>query len=372
MKLKSIILTLLTLVVVQPLSAWVYNPAVGTYVANKPCYRCAPNKGCGECGTLACDPCQQNFNCFPCVNFTVYGDWLYWKVRRCELDYVWPCSGVLVAEGKNHSVDPSYDSGFRVGVRADLCNWDFGARYTRYHTDEKASVLDLNGNIQPSRLHPAGNAQIGKNELKFACTKYDFDYDVIDIEFGRKIDTCYCDQLRFFGGVKIAYIDQDLCTGYTENPDYQNGGSNIDAARVKERVEMDAYGLYAGGEGHWNICGCLGAFGRVGGGALIGDFERSVFEERVDDATVIVDTHDCCAKMITNFEIATGLEFVFNTCFCGDWGIQVGYEFHHWGNMLDFIQFSGNDDTNEYPATTDRNSEDIGLDGLFVRLSASF
>jgi len=366
MKWKSIILTLLTLIVVQPLSAWTYNPAVGRYVGNNSCNQ-------GNCQT-GCNPCQTNFNCcLPCVDFTLYGDWLYWKVRRCELDYVFPCSGVLVAEGKSHSTNPCYDSGFRVGARAQICNWDFGARYTYYHTDDEARIIDPDGNIQPSRLHPAGNAQIGKNELKFADSTYDFDYDVVDIEFGRTIDTCYCDHLRFFGGVKLAYIDQKLFSCYSADPEYKKGQpTTAESAAIWEKTNVDAYGLYAGGEGHWNLCGCFGAFGRIGGGALYGDFNRSVLEKRTDDDTVIVNTKDCCAKLITNFEIGAGLEFVFNTCFCGDWGIQVGYEFHHWGNMLDFIQFSGNDDTAEYPATTDRHSEDIGLDGVFVRLSASF
>ncbi len=372
MKWKNLLLPLLTLMVSNPLSAWTYNPAVGCNVpCAAACFSCKPSAYCDE----EDNPCAYTNRCNrSCLNATVYGDYLYWTVRRCELDYVWPNSGELVAAGKSRAIDPDYDNGFRVGLRTQCGCWDIGARYTYYQTDESDSIIDTNGYIQPSRLHPAGNTpQLVK--LQFAKSEYDLDYDVIDIEFGRECQFNYCNCctcVRFFGGVKIAFIDQELFTLYSDLGD----SGKTDEASVKEKVEMDGYGLYAGTEAHWNLCRCLGVFGRVSGGALVADFDRSVLEktERVDDYTVrvLVDAKDDCHKLITNFEIGAGLELIWDTQNCGNWSIQVGYEFHHWNNMLDFIQFTGNDDSGEFPATTDRHSEDLGLDGIVARLSVSF
>lgn len=64
-----------------------------------------------EANTYSEPCCQSQWN--------LYGDWLYWRARRSSLDYAVPIiinNGFLLAQGEVIAIEPSYKSGFRVGL----------------------------------------------------------------------------------------------------------------------------------------------------------------------------------------------------------------------------------------------------------------
>ena len=85
---------------------------------------------CNSCPSFnTCDPCD------PCGewSYTVYGDLLYWDVRRTDLDY----GG---GSNKRKYVNPDYDFGFRLGGILYCDCWDYGIRWTSY--DQSDSTKD--------------------------------------------------------------------------------------------------------------------------------------------------------------------------------------------------------------------------------------
>ena len=93
---------------------------------------------------LTADNCCPTYDCCEndccidwCDGWTVYGDYLYWNVRKCNLDYAVQVNEAkeyaynwIYPTGKLYAVDPNYTGGFRVGVSKTLCNGDIGVRYT--------------------------------------------------------------------------------------------------------------------------------------------------------------------------------------------------------------------------------------------------
>jgi len=87
-----------------------------------------------DCGFSLCD-------CDPCDGWSVYADWLYWRTRKCDLDYAISINDDIF--DKLHSVCLDWDSGFRVGVLKACGDVDFGIHYTSFNTSASSYELDL-------------------------------------------------------------------------------------------------------------------------------------------------------------------------------------------------------------------------------------
>ena len=139
---------------------------------------------------------------------------------------------------------------------------------------------------------------------------------------------------------------------------------------VKQKVDMNAYGVMMGADGRYHLCDCFYLTGRISSGALYGDFDYSNLQTEHISTTpkTLVDTwgHDC--RAVFSSEVSIGLEF-FLCDMCGsDLIFSFGYELHTMFDMVDFLDFS--DDVSTSKVTRDNAS--LMLHGLFVRLGASF
>jgi len=315
-----------------------------------------------------------------CGEWSVHADWLYWNVRKCGLDYAWREESVDGTDtipddlglGGPKKVDPDYESGVRFGFFKKCDEWNFGVRYTCFNDEYKDSFFDAGLNYQASRVLPdTQNGSYGSSpsfvEANFdsARSKYEVDLQVIDIEINRSIQVNCDSNLLVFSGVKLASLDQNLRSEYGNKADFAT-----DRTVVKEKNDMDAYGLYLGGEGTWNVCGCGGLFGRFSVASLLGDVDRSFVQKNVTAGSdfAIADVNDSSWCHVNVLEFAVGFDYELCDFMCADWFLRAGYEFHTWFNMHDFINFCGAD-IEGHPA---RQKDSVGFDGLFVRLGAGF
>lgn len=331
---------------------------------------------CEPCDDFFCDPC--------CGEWYAHVDWLIWKPRRCGLDYAWPRDGganpeYQLGKGGGHCIEPGFDNGFRLGLFKDCNTSSYGVRWTHFRGDESSSANPPSGgDLQASRGHP----EITRNELGEiqapgdAKSKYDVDLDMIQLE-GEYLHHCDgCSSVLVFGGVEMSYLDQTMDTEY----DLVGLGAEVDGRVVKEKLEMDGYGLYVGLEAHRTFCRNLGFFGRVSFGTLLGKFDRSLDDRYYDydeqeeetDFEAAVHTSDSCCSIFTHQEIVVGLDY--DVCdFCGmDWSFQLGYEFQLWQNTPDFLNFTDHDSSDYAFGHNARNMANIGFDGVTLRLNAEF
>ena len=314
-----------------------------------------------DCNT--CDPCEITCDmCDPCGGWSVELDWLYWHLRRCELTYA-------TTGSDDHlyvkSVDLSYDNGLRLGVFKECGDVNFGIRYTRYCYDDSQTVIDTVYDVKPAR---SGNVFINS---EIAINHYDFDMDVFELE-SRYALLDDCDSSAWaFAGFRYASIDQKLKTLYGADATDVSGSGELNAILVvSERNDMDGYGLYLGAASNFSAFSCLDVYGSFSIGTMIAEFERDykVIVKYEGETEVTQHWSDDCYKILTNLDFAVGVGYDLCDICCVDWSLTLGYEFHHWMNTLDFILAETDGDIFEI----DRHSEDLGFDGLFVRLTGTF
>jgi len=313
-----------------------------------------------ECNT--CDPCESTCDmCDPCGEWTVELDWLYWHVRRCELIYA--TAGQADAL-KIKDIDLSYDSGFRIGAFKECGDAFFGIRYTGFCYEDSQTVID--DNVRAARI-----SEVTISDLKIAKSRYKLDLDVLEIEASYTLlDECES-SAHAFGGFRYASIDQSLSTLYGENKnDISGSGEGNDIELVSEKNNMDGYGLYLGGAGSFTFCDCFNFYGSMSIGSMIAEFDRSYLQFTIfeDNKAISDQWKDDCYKLVSNLDFAVGVGYDLCDFCCVDWSVTLGYEFHHWMNTLDFIVAEADGD--EFKV--DRHSEDLGFDGLFLRLTGTF
>lgn len=320
------------------------------------------NYCCEPCPQVCCDPCCDG-------EFGVYGDYLYWRARRCELDYAIPYDATIVV-GNVYDVCPRYDSGFRVGAFYKGCgDFDFVGQYTWYNTDAKSHVFDPDENLAGTHILDE-NTQVGQESFQLARGEWDLKYNVVDLTAGYRWDMNDCFHARFYTGLKLAFIDQTFDILYSETEDVTGAANGFD--KVHYSNDLNGYGIQVGASADYQICGRLSLIGNFGYGVLASDVSRKeVYVTSANGGTtevIEVDLHDSCWRTLSVLDLAVGLSYEI---YCGDCGsafIGLGYEFHHWFDMANFISYQN--ESGEI--TFDRYTDSLGLDGLFVRLGVNF
>ncbi len=319
-----------------------------------------------DCGFSLCD-------CDPCDGWSIYADWLYWNTRKCDLDFAFKSDGSSVIESL-HSVCPSWDSGFRIGVLKECGDAYFGVHYTRYCNDSSNHLLDeSDGYIRRSQIGSEFSATVD-DAIEYAAGSYKLELNQLDFELGFNLDFSDCLDARAFTGFRWASINQKYGVIYATEYNDQIGeeeGHAVDL--IAKNNDMDFYGLYLGSNASYTICDCFDLFGGFSFGIGAAEFSRGYYHtftlgghELVNDVSLSTD----CWRVVSVMDFNVGLTYHLSNCLCADWAFSVGYEFHNWLDAQDFIGFHAGDDSGELHL--DRHTENLGFDGLFVRVSAAF
>ncbi|MCH9627780.1 MAG: hypothetical protein S4CHLAM2_14240 [Chlamydiales bacterium] len=331
-----------------------------------------PSLLCAEtCQYYEGDPCQTD--CDNAFGFSVYGEWLYWNVRRNNLDYAMPFNDAppVTSFGKVSRISPQYENGFRVGLQKSFdCN-DIEVRYTYYRNRELDSNF-VTGGLQGATRTIAPFTEVDVDQVDFARAEWKLDYDVADVWLKHTFCLSRLWEGHFFGGFTWAKLDQQLDTFYIDV-------SASDFDRIRETRDMNAYGLSIGVGGRCPLLGCFDLFGNFWYNALIGDVDRSmIYDTSADGGVTIVrhaDLRDDGCEFVSVLNVCFGLEYRYSLCWCWlrDLSLAVGYEFHHWIGMSDFYEFQTEVGTGGTDALTVlRRTGDLELDGLFVRVGLTF
>jgi len=321
---------------------------------------------CYPCDPCVVEECCPNFFCDFEGEFTIYGDYLYWRTRRCELDYAVPLDSNEYI-GNVYNVCPEYDSGFRVGAKYRCGDMDVEGRYTWFYSSSEDQVTDpTSGNLAGTRIvDEFGDVSQGSIEL--ARANWNIHYNAADALVGYDMDVGNCFDFRLFGGFKYLNIEQNLNVLYATEVDLS--GNLVD---IHSDLDMDGYGLTLGFDTLYKVgCG-FGIIGTFSYDVLASDFtRREIYRTSTDGGdsfSTNANLHDECWRTISGFNLALGLQYDFQLCGCYDLFVAAGYEFHHYLNMADFLGFQ----SESGETTFDRQTDGIGFDGLFVRLGIGF
>ncbi|GEM_PF-2215965 len=332
------------------------------------CYECDTGS---DCGFSLCD-------CDPCEGWSVYADYLYWRVRRCDLDYAFGYeSGIDGRADRKYSVNPSYDSGFRIGVLKACDDLDFGVHYTWFQNCNDDSVDVSSNGVLLGQVLLNPDAPFATAPYQLAASNYKFELNQLDVELGYHLEVSDCLAARLFTGFRYANFKQKRTTAYSTDAADQfaetNTAAQVDV--VHQKLDTDFYGLYLGNKASYSVSDCFDFFGGFSLGIGVGEF-TSAYDHYGKPTGGVADFTDgdyldcSCWKSVGVFDFNLGITFPLCNVCCTDWAFSVGYEFHHWWNFGSFLDFDHEPGTDS--AVISSHCCDLGYDGLFIRLSAAF
>lgn len=261
-------------------------------------------------------------------------------------------------------------SDFGIGVRTTLgwndpaSPWAVSVTYSYLTADGDDSVTDTTGgNLRPTLIHADG-ASADFNDK--AESDIEFDYNVIDLEasYGVRFGQTKSLDVTFFGGVRVAFIEQHLDTRYTQvigfPADQHQVISDLDYFGIGPRM-----GIAASREIGWG----LSVFGKVGYSLLVGTMKQKLTEDELGPTpdSVVNITRELGSHTTQVLDILAGLRYVRQMA-AYRINAVIGYQFERWSDLVQHQPF--HDDVVDGSLNQEFNA--LALNGPIVQLGIQF
>lgn len=234
---------------------------------------------------------------------------------------------------------------------------DVGVRYTSFGMSGFESVeRPEDGFLLATLANPAENEQ-----AETASANIRLGYSVTDVEVGYTFEAGESLDVRLFGGLRFADIDQDAKIRY-DGVDFDN--SEIDISR-----DFTGYGLRMGGQADLTLGGGFSLFGRAAGSLLLGDIGASLEERDDNDVDLIASLdREIDSRVIPVVELAAGLAWENSLSDRATLRLAAGYELQNWFNIVDSVRFVDNAGT----GVLTEDMGDLSLEGVFINVGLFF
>lgn len=328
------------------------------------------------------------------MGFRVYGDYIYWKVTEDHLDYAAVIPGgltpVIDALGAGVPFDitvpldfrePSfnYQSGFKVGLgyTVPCSDWDFDVCWTRLNNDVKTSVTDATGGIIPITFNAPEIIELlssGFSSFAFgteATNTWRFEYNIVDLVVGKKMQFCNCVKFRPYVGAKFASIRQKQYLNYFGLEIFHGSTAAPTPLIISNFRKNDFRGVGPsfGFDAAWQFMPDWNLTSGLGGALVYGKFdvhETPSFGLFDDSISVAVQTSKNCRFSPTvNGNIGIDWEASFFDSF--QMKIGVAYEVQYWWN-----QWRPTTIANSILSGNSSAAGDLMMQGLTVQASFGF
>jgi hypothetical protein len=279
-------------------------------------------------------------------------EYLLLKPQRGDLDFaILNLTSSGHPDGTIESLVLPTSSAFRVGAGYRAASqWDVGLSYSYLFSRGQASVgSDPNGTVYATMTSPGG----GVEQATSAVADVRLNYNVGDLEIGRRLQVGDRFELRVYGGGRAGFINQHVTATYN--------GRDANNAGIFTRVDFDGTGVRVGAESVWNIGRGFSLFGRAAGSLVEGRFE--VNQSETNGTATLLSVSDKFEKVVPVAECAVGAGWERNNI-----RLRISYEFTNWGNLVDRPDFV--DDVHRGKMV--HRLSDLSLSGLSAQLGFGF
>lgn len=279
-----------------------------------------------------------------------------WKMRRRDLDFAVTHDNQALAIGSGEIKELSFDrdDNFKAIIGVNLADgWKAGVVYSNFRTSESMSLASLSGEtLFSTRSHPRFNEEAFDANIHAL-----FDTNTFDAEVRGDIALSDKSSITVFGGFRWMDVGQNVQTNY-DGIDFAEGV-------ITQKQQSDLFGLRIGGLGKFQATEKFYVFGSIESTLAYGHHSFSLLESDSESGTpeVLVDIEDTYSQGHLFAVAAFGAGLML-----GDYDIRMGYELNYWGGMAGRLVFL--DDAHE--AMFSHATEDIILDGVFIRLSRGY
>lgn len=329
------------------------------------------------------------------ADLSVYGEFLYWKAIQDQTEYAGLLPGGVQTIIRDISFDPSgnlkqihidekisivepnfdFKPGFRVGAlyKSNCSMWDVELFWT--HLDEKiSSSVSDKGNGVISLAFPAANVAgfVDRDPSAFGFASegssvWDFEFNTIDLQFGRNI-CCFEDgNFHPYLGVRAALIRQTqhiTFLGLTAGSD-----ANLIATSFRKN-QFWGVGPSFGFDSSWTFVDSLSLSGGLSGALLCGNFDaetKPLAELSINTISLALVRSDINRVRPT---VDGYLGFDWSCPLAGCFQIDVGvyYEVEYFWNQWQ----APNDVVDGILSSGTSPQGDLTLHGLTVKLGVTF
>jgi hypothetical protein len=298
--------------------------------------------------------------------FGVFGEYLYLRPgNSTTIDYAIPVNSAVVPPlepfipiGPLATINPEYDSGFRVGGWWQrTCESQLALAYTHFESQTQEGVaIDPANNVALIGLilHPAtANAN---TFFDVANARYDVEYKTIDIDYRHVMCSDCAYKVSYVAGVRFLHYQDELGVVYSR----QGGFSES----VEAENEFDGFGLRGGLEGEFGgQQGGLLGYGRILFGAVAGEMQSS-FEQQTG-GIVTVTTSRADDRILPTIEAELGVGWRSRN---QRWRLSVGYNITALFNVASANSLVRAVHTGSY----EDNDDTFTLDGAVARIEFAF
>ncbi len=296
---------------------------------------------------------------------------LYQQTDNSDFQYAIVEGGTDANEvNRTKTVDPDHHWGGHADVTYNFAgNGRFVTLgYTHLDTDDSNSTAVAAGNNQgPTRSFIRDPLNLGvllpsvDGNWDTARGKQDDDYDAVDLVFGQRIDVGQRVQLKPYGGLRYADIDQRDRVTYTS----LEADNTTDTATGRLKSEFEGIGPRFGVDASVKLGMGFAVTGRIAGSLLVGDLDEKASSSFVDGSNADNNTSevhkiDSKHRVVPEADARLGLNYTH--AFNNDTalGVELGYEVV---NYFDVTSASAT----AYEDTSGLES-DFGMRGPYLRV----
>ena len=300
-------------------------------------------------------------------------EFLYWTARLDSFTYA--KSGIgdsaehhHVSSGHSHSIDWSWDPGFKVGMgwETDHGGWDIQLKYTWYYNR-------VTGKTDHTPLYPGFTIAFNKLSVLLpigsATADWNLHYQIADLELGRNYLINRFLKLRPFIGIKGTWQNQNLKTTFTHVPIVPFLGIT-DFYHVKARLHQEIWGggFVFGLNTSWQFANWCSFYGDFAASAMWLSYDL----DRKDTFTVDLPAFPLSFTTANIKDNLSNIKPLF------EWGIGVRFETYFYSNRFHILLQCGWEAT-VWPNQTlylnlpdHYDRFDLNLHGLTVRSRFDF
>ena len=365
----------------------------------------------GDCDL--CEPCcvPQPKKCINCecyvpqfydlqcdCGFFVDGEFLYWYANEIPFPIGMEITTgdlsdtvILSLPKKNYTLNAEWDPGFRVGVgwNSECDGWDLYLNWTYMHNSNSRRVTTV---LEGSLPTAGETALLSPWVYDFTPTipavfdeiraKWLLNYNVIDLELGRKYWLSHCFNLRPYTGLRGGWTRVRL---NLNNSHDDPTGADLELYKERFKNNWWGVGFSIGLQPTWYFSSCFALYGQGGYSLLWGKYDgvrrESIFNVSFSDSTLSYSTVHEYFGMQSIFDLGIGLRY--EDTYCCDryrFTLDLGWEHHILTNHVGRARLAGpfvnNSAVNGEATNGFRNvicvHTDLGLGGLVVRVRFDF
>jgi hypothetical protein len=323
--------------------------------SSSPCVEpLGPSAEACDCEAACCAP--------RCRSLNVFADYLYLRPRNAGLEYAVPINGpisagaVPIQAGRTASLDPQYQSGFRIGG-----GWDYdcgcttiSASFTHYENNvDDAISVDAPIVLRSMVVHPSSR-DAATDWLNATAHEY-MRFQFADLDYRHIFYSTECSKVNYLIGVRYANLRQEFNSQFEP----------IITENVDSHVNFDGGGFRLGLEGvRGSECGGLFVYGKAAASFIGGEFRAEYLQSSATNPTVaMTDWNE--ARLVTILEAEVGVGW---TGCNGHVRSSIGYMVNGWLNAVKTPEYIAAVQANGYHGPDKIDGNGLVFDGFVAHL----